>query len=158
MVLKIDASALGVTANEFKNLAQTTLPKESEEAAKISGFEVRKEARKLVAVDTGALRLSIQSDADSRPSGTLVEIGPTQAYGKDIEYGRPAGTYVSPQRLERWARKRGLNPYAVARSIAKKGTRAQPFMAPAFNAVVGKIESIFGAALASAIKRSLKIT
>jgi hypothetical protein len=48
-------------------------------------------------------------------------------YGGSIEKGtQPHG--VSPAVLRDWARKKGLNEYAVAKSIAKKGTRANPFM------------------------------
>lgn len=35
---------------------------------------------------------------------------------------------VSPDKLRKWARKRGLNEYAVAANIKKFGTKAHPFM------------------------------
>ncbi len=58
-----------------------------------------------------------------RFSGTLRSNAP---YANAIEYGtRPH--FVSAERLQGWARKRGLNPWAVSKSIAKKGTKANPF-------------------------------
>ena len=51
-------------------------------------------------------------------------------YGYAIEYGLPAGHLMpvkNNQVFKLWANRRGLNPYAVAKSIAKKGTKAQPF-------------------------------
>lgn len=50
-----------------------------------------------------------------------------QAYGGSVEYGtRPHK--VSGEALKDWAKRRGLNPFAVAKSIAKKGTKANPFL------------------------------
>lgn len=50
-----------------------------------------------------------------------------QNYSGSVEYGtRPHA--VSAASLKDWAMKKGLNPYAVAKSIAKKGTRANPFL------------------------------
>lgn len=62
--------------------------------------------------------------ASQRFAGSLKSL---VAYGGSIERGtRPHP--VSPLALRDWARKRGLNEYAVAKSIAKKGTKANPFM------------------------------
>jgi len=48
-------------------------------------------------------------------------------YGGSVEGGtRPHP--VSAKELMEWSAKRGLNPYAVAKSIQKKGTKANPFM------------------------------
>lgn len=48
-------------------------------------------------------------------------------YGYSVETGtRPH--QVSAKALKQWAESKGLNPYAVAKSIAKKGTKANPFM------------------------------
>lgn len=48
-------------------------------------------------------------------------------YGVAVEYGtRPH--YVSAKKLARWGNRKGINPYALANSIAKKGTKANPFL------------------------------
>lgn len=64
------------------------------------------------------------------------EITVQEKYGVDVEYG------TDPHRpphepIERWARKKGLPKgvsWAIVNSIAKKGTRAQPFFQPGWEA------------------------
>lgn len=49
-----------------------------------------------------------------------------QPYASAVEYG--TGPHpVSVEEIGPWAISKGLNPYAVAKSISKKGTRANPF-------------------------------
>lgn len=56
-----------------------------------------------------------------------VVIQPTAKYAAAHEYGsRPHWTSV--KNLERWAKARGINAFALQRSIAKKGTKPHPFM------------------------------
>ena len=47
-------------------------------------------------------------------------------YSVDIEFGTSPHA-VDPKALMAWASKKGLNPYAVSKSIAKKGTKKNPF-------------------------------
>ena len=67
------------------------------------------------------------------------EIGPSQekgAYGPYVEFGTQP--HWSPiEALEDWARKHGIPAFVVARKIAERGIFARPFMAPAFDAIVG---------------------
>lgn len=73
-------------------------------------------------VDTGNLRDNWQLNV-SRFSGFLRSNAP---YALGIEFGtRPH--WVSIDKIAPWAKKRGLNPWAVRNSIAKKGTKANPF-------------------------------
>ena len=84
----------------------------------------------------------------------LVE--PTEPYAYGIEFGRPAGTYVSPKALEKWARSKGLNPYAVSKSIMKKGTKPQPFLIPAFEEKENSILLIIAQGVENALKSAFK--
>jgi hypothetical protein len=71
------------------------------------------------------------------------EVGPSVAYGLFVERGtKPHRPPTGP--LGGWARRHGINPYVLARGIARKGTRAQPFMQPGLDQNRGKIASIFG--------------
>jgi HK97 gp10 family phage protein len=81
---------------------------------------------------TGELRRSIGSDIDERSLIGIVGLDfPGRNYGIYVEKGtRPHMPPIGA--LDRWANQRGLNPYAVAKSIARKGTKAQPFMKPAY--------------------------
>jgi hypothetical protein len=105
------------------------------------GVSVQREARGVVSVDTGELRKSISVDLFETNRTQGVEIGPLQPYGEAVERGRPPHV-VSPKALEGWARRRGLNPYAVARSIAKKGTKAHPYLIPSFEAELPNVEGL----------------
>ena len=85
-----------------------------------------------------------------------IGIEPTAKHAAPHEYGsKPHWVSVrdgSP--LKMWATAKGINPYALQRSIAKKGTKAHPFLQktlnevdsqvlPDFNTGIGKIvESI----------------
>lgn len=57
----------------------------------------------------------------------------TIGYGEDVEFGRPAGTYVSPEELKEWARiKLGDEnaAFAVSKKIREEGTEPKPFIRP----------------------------
>ena len=67
-------------------------------------------------------------------------------YGVAVEYGtRPH--YPPVKSLERWANSKGISPYAVARSIAKKGTKANPFFQKSANESENTINQLFDKAL-----------
>lgn len=54
---------------------------------------------------------------------------------------------VAAKSLEAWARKRGLNPWAVAKSIAKNGTKANPFLKRAVDLQKDNVNKEFATAL-----------
>ena len=57
-----------------------------------------------------------------------VTVEPTAPYAEYVEFGtRPHWTSV--HNLESWARLKGIDPYALQRSIAKKGTKPHPYLA-----------------------------
>lgn len=155
-MLKVDDSEIMDFSKEMVELSDAVLEQNLKQGLFIAGAEVQKEARALVAVDTGQLRISIENSA-STASGALIQtVGPAQPYGRDIEFGRPPGTYVSPAALAGWAKRKGLNPYAVAKAIEKKGTRAQPFLFPAFQNRETSIISILSQAVANAFASVLR--
>lgn len=67
-------------------------------------------------------------------------------YAVDVHEGTPPH-YVSPKALAPWARKKGLNEYAVSKSIARKGTKANPFFKRAVDEVSGDVQKEFDTAL-----------
>lgn len=149
--MSVDTTDLDRFSNELleveKQLFEVQLPK----AGLVYGTQVQGIARRLVPVDLGALKLSITRVVRKAGSGVIVEVGPTQKYGKGIEEGRPPH-YVSPAALSGWAKRKGLNPYAVSKAIEKKGTRAQPYMAPAFEKTQGLQDKFVVAAITEAVK------
>ena len=72
-------------------------------------------------------------------------------YAMGVHEGTPPH-YVSPSELKSWAEKRGLNPYAVAHSIAKKGTMANPFFQRAVDLTEDSVNKEFDFALDAIVK------
>lgn len=72
-------------------------------------------------------------------------------YAKGVEEGTPPHK-VSASAIAPWAIKKGLNPWAVAKSIEKKGTKANPFLQRAVNHEEGNINKEFGDALENIIE------
>jgi HK97 gp10 family phage protein len=94
-------------------------------------------------VVTGLLRSSgkvqkVQGDEDAIDAGFFSQ-QTTGGYAFFVEYGRRAGKMPPPDMLIQWCRKKLRLPekiarargWAMARKIAKKGTRPHPFFAPA---------------------------
>jgi hypothetical protein len=73
------------------------------------------------------------------------------SYAAAVEYGT-APHYVSPRVLAPWAEKKGLNPFAVSKSIQKKGTKANPFFADTVEYSEKGIDRIFKDALTKITK------
>jgi len=150
-MIKIDVSGIIGLGQAFNEAGGISLDNGVKKGLFIAGKQIQSTARDLVPVDTNALRLSISSDLIGSTELSQV-IGPTQPYGKQIEQGRPPGTKVSPQALMGWAKRKGLNPYAVAKSIEKKGSPAQPFMFPAAEQEADNVHSILGQAVINAFE------
>lgn len=68
------------------------------------------------------------------------------SYGVAVHDGtlphRVSATAIAP-----WARKKGLNPWAVAKSISKKGTKANPFLKRAIDGEKRNIDKDFQTAI-----------
>lgn len=71
------------------------------------------------------------------------EVTPTTPYAAAVENGsRPHFVSVKPgSSLRKWADHKGINPWAVQASIAKKGTKAHPFVKPTYVKMKPKVES-----------------
>lgn len=86
-------------------------------------------------IDTGRLQSSVQT----RFSTLQAEVRPTAKYAYYVHQGRKPGGKLPPigpkDSLTRWATKRGIPPFLVARAIARKGTKANPFMEKAYKQV-----------------------
>lgn len=153
-MVKIDTSAIIGLAEDFK-ISEEALDIHLKQGLTIAGSQVQSAARGLVPVDTSALKISIQSSVRVESNGMSAEVGPTQPYGREIEFGRPPGTQVSPAALMGWAKRKGLNPYAVAKSIAKKGSPAQPFLFPAAEAQSDNVLKILAQAVVNAFNATI---
>lgn len=79
---------------------------------------------------TGDLRRTV----DIERGQLSARVSPTAKHAPFVEKGtRPHWTSARPgTALHRWATHKGLNPYAVQRSIAMKGTKPNPFVQPTY--------------------------
>ena len=79
---------------------------------------------------TGNLQRSYSSDFHGSGFSILGRVGTNKNYSIYLEKGtRPH--WVGIEKLERWAQQKGINVYAIQKSIAQKGTKAHPHLAPA---------------------------
>lgn len=114
-------------------------------------------------VVTGLLRASgkvqkVQGDDDAIDVGFFSE--KSKGYAFFVEYGRRAGKMPPPDEMAQYLRKKfGLAAdaarqagWAMARKIAKLGTRPHPFFAPAVKANERKVAD----AIAKAIKEDIR--
>lgn len=98
---------------------------------------IQGKARGKAPVDTGRLRNSIGIESGPRER----TIGPNVHYGPYVEFGtRPHWPPVSA--LSPWAERHGMNPYAVQRAIAARGTKAQPYLGPAAEESIPVLRSL----------------
>ena len=115
-------------------------------------------------VVTGLLRSSgkvqkVQGDEDAVDAGFFSQ-QTTGGYAFFVEYGRRAGKMPPPDMLIEWCRKKWRLPeklakargWAMARAIARKGTRPHPFFGPA----VEKNKKAVVDAIAEAIDKETK--
>ena len=58
--------------------------------------------------------------------------------------------------LNMWAKSKGINPYALQRSIAKKGTKAHPFLQRTLNEVDSQVLPDFNKGIGKIIERILE--
>ena len=83
-------------------------------------------------VDTGKLAGSGMATPTS--DGAVAAF--TAPYASDVEHGTPPHD-VSIAELVGWAGRHDMRPGAVRNAIAKRGTKAQPYFAPAVQDVMG---------------------
>lgn len=97
---------------------------------------------------TGMLRKSIKRDLYPLKAA----IYPTVKYGIYVHEGTrphwpPLGEIKPGGSIYRWAVKKGIPPFLVARAIARHGTKAQPWMKQVTDKYKDEVNAIFEEAL-----------
>lgn len=118
-----------------------------------NGIQVMAEMRRQVSVGvTGDLRRTIHYVF--RGTGE-VAIEPQAKYAEPVEKGtRPHWVSVKPGTpLYRWATQKAINPYAVQKSIAKKGTMPHPFIQPTYDIMEPRVRRDFNEGIDALIAR-----
>ncbi len=84
----------------------------------------------------GDLRQKIKMNVDDRR--LTGEVDSNAEYSAAVENGRKPHMPPVNASLKDWAHKHNIDPWALAMSIKKKGTKAQPFMYPAWDKAQSK--------------------
>jgi hypothetical protein len=152
--LGINISIIGMEDINKRLSDPTLLQRPVRKALYRMGLAVQGEAAKRAPVGVGGgagLRGSISTTVDSAPLPRFVKVGPGVRYGAAVEFGsRPHMPPVSA--LIDWVRLKAArgspNPeriaWAIAKTIARRGTRPHPYMAPGLQAARSKINSLAG--------------
>ena len=114
-----------------------------------SAFVVEARAKDKAPVDTGRLRAGMRTDTERLRA---IVYNPVK-YAPFVEFGtRPHFPPISA--MQPWARRHGFpagnaGAYMVARAIAARGTRAQPFLIPALKESEPEIRGLLNRAIDS---------
>lgn len=142
MSLSFDTKAFDVWAayvgSEGKNIVRTHINLALKNAA---GIVQRREYKEAPNGVTGGLTKSVRQIVTE----VAAMIGPTAKYAVFIEKGTkphmPPIDAITP-----WAEAKGINPWALAMSIKKKGTVANPFVKRTFTATKTDVKAEFALA------------
>lgn len=98
-------------------------------------------------VDTGKLRSSFELKVELMRG----ELRNKTDYAYWVAVGRKPGTYPPFSAIKKWAERKGLNPYAVQKSLGKKGTAGNPFWENALSLTGRASDKIFAEALSKTL-------
>lgn len=121
--------------------APETVQKTVRQLVEGGAIDVQREMRIAANVGTtGDLRRSIRYTVN--PATLSAEVEPASDHAEEVEYGGPARlvSVAEGTSLRDWADLKGINPYALRNSIAKKGTQAHPFVTPTFQKMKPVVE------------------
>lgn len=129
MSITIDAERV----RQVFEAAPRTMAKKLNDFIYDGAVDIQREMRINAPTHDGQLRRSINIRASRR--NFEAEVGSELKYAKYVEEGtRPHWTSVRQgSSLRKWADDKGINPYAVQRSIAMKGTKGQWFTQRTYN-------------------------
>lgn len=104
---------------------------------------IEADQRRHVAQDTRRLMGSITREIQGNGAVLTGRVGPSVGYGIIVERGRRPGKFPPISAIQGWARRHGVPPFLVARAIARRGTRPQPFVQPSLDNNRARIDQLF---------------
>lgn len=113
---------------------------------------VATDAKKLAPVDTGRLRSSLTPEIRAQGQDVIGVVGSNVLYAPYMETGTKPH-FPPPAALEVWARRHHTNAYAVARAIARRGTKPRRYLQTAFEQNQDAIQRLIGGAVTGIIER-----
>lgn len=98
--------------------------------------------REHVARDTGQLGNSLNHRIVRQGTSVQGYIGASAGTWPFVEFGtRPHWPPIAA--ITPWANRHGIAPFLVARAISRRGTKAQPFVEPAWTRQRSRVEALF---------------
>ena len=140
---------VGITPEQLARVADADklIGEPLRRALQKSAIVVTSEAKRGTPVDTGRLRASVSNVVDASPIPRFATVGTNVAYARYVHDGRMPGRMPPPNALATWARRHGgQNPFVLARTSARRGIKAKPFLREAMTSNVGRIRGFFQAA------------
>ena len=89
-------------------------------------IDTERTAKKEVQVDTAQLQSSIRPEVNL--GGMSYTVKPHADHAIFAHEGRRPGKMPPVSAVESWSKRKGLDPFMVARSIGRKGTKGKKFM------------------------------
>jgi HK97 gp10 family phage protein len=128
--LKVEFVGADEATKTFNRIDEETAYKIQKQIVK-SGLIIETNAKKAAPSDTGRLRSSIQTEI--KDNGFTAQVFSDVNYAPHVEYGTKAH-FPPPSALQGWARRHNMTgmEFLIARSISRRGTKARPFLFPAF--------------------------
>lgn len=113
------------------------------------GWKINADAKMMAPVNTGLLRSTITVESDY--ANMVVKIGTHLRYGAPVEFGsRPHTPPFAP--IQDWAEKKKLPAGAIWQNIRLRGTRAHPYLRPAYDKNITEIINRVASAMAKGVK------
>lgn len=130
MAVEVEFVGVDETIKTFNRIDTETINKIQQQIVK-SGLIIETNAKKTAPSDTGRLRSSIQTEIKNK--GFTAQVFSDVEYAVHVEYGTKAH-FPPPSALKGWARRHNMPgmEFIIARSINRRGTKARPFLFPAF--------------------------
>ena len=159
--LELDLSQLERVADAFDK-APAILLNRLEQAVGRGAGEIAREAKRNAPKAHSHLVNSIRV---RREQDLARMIGPNMDYGAYVEQGSSPGGRPPRQTILDWIRVKGIQPnqpnmtqsslaFVISRSIARKGTEAQPFMAPAAEDNRDRVHALVSNAINNALREA----
>lgn len=128
--IKVEIHGISEAVKIFGDLNDSTLKEIKDQVAR-SGLIIETDAKRKAPSDTGRLRGSIQTEIKNK--GFTAEIFSDVNYASYVEYGTRSH-FPPSSALKGWARRHNMPgmEFLIARSISRNGTKARPFLIPAF--------------------------
>jgi hypothetical protein len=139
---------------EFPQIAAREALVSMEDAVKITSASVQLNAPRGLGTFGGSITKAVKTLPDGVTEG---KVGSSDWPPKvnAIEAGRIATFAKVTSAFKAWAASRGLNPYAVAKSIARKGIKPNPVFARSQHETEAEVQKILEDDLAAKIANAL---